>query len=74
MPRKATDNDLATFVAENLSNAPVEKRAGLCRRIAELFCDQEISARFVAQAECLEEIAADHSQLLLNLRGKERAR
>lgn len=73
MQRKATDNDLATFVAENLSNAPVEKRAGLCRRIAELFCDREISARLLAQATALDDIADDHSQLLLNLRGKERA-
>lgn len=69
MPLKASDNDLATFVAENLENAPIAQRAGLCRRIAELVCDREISARFVSQAESLEEIASDHSQLLLNLRG-----
>lgn len=69
MPRKATDQELATFVAENLEHSPVAQRAGLCRRIAELVTDREIAARLLAQADSLEEIADDHAQLLLNLRG-----
>lgn len=69
MPRKATDQELATFVAENLEHSPVAQRAGLCRRIAELVADREIAARYLAQAATLDEIAEDHAQLLLNLRG-----
>lgn len=69
MRHKATDQELATFVAENLDNAPVFQRAGLCRRISDLVVDREISARLCAQAAALEDIAADHAQLLLNLRG-----
>ena len=69
MPRKATDQELATFVAENLDHSPVAQRAGLCRRIAELVIDREIAARLLAQATLLDDIAEDHAQLLLNLRG-----
>lgn len=69
MPHKATDQELATFVAENLEHSPVSQRSGLCRRIAELVTDREIAARLLAQATALDDIAEDHAQLLLNLRG-----
>jgi hypothetical protein len=69
MPHKATDRELAVFVAENLHEAPIGQRAGLCWRIADLVSDPMIAAALRSQAASLDEIAADHRQLLLNLRG-----
>jgi hypothetical protein len=69
MPRKASDQELAAFVAENLTHSPLAQRSGLCRRIAELVIDRDIATRLLAQADSLDDIAEDHAQLLLNLRG-----
>lgn len=69
MPRKATDLELATFALSHFDDLPIERRAALCRRLAELVLDREASQSLRSQAETLEEISAAHDQLLLNLRG-----
>lgn len=69
MPRKATDQELATFALSHFEDLPIARRAALCRRLAELVIDREVSTRLLAQATALEDIAEDHDQLLLNLRG-----
>jgi len=69
MPHEATDRELAEFALANLDACPIAKRAALCRRLARLLLDSELSTALLAQAETLEEIAADHGQLLLRIGG-----
>ena len=60
--------ELYTFVLERLPEAPVAKRARLCRALAEIVGDESAARDLISQAEQLEYLDVAHGQLVLRFR------